>query len=329
MKRPRLTTGRFVRGPMPSRRLGSKLVVDSLASNRCPLDCVYCPVSREITKSTQREYSVSTELIVGQLKKRLDEGCSAGWITLGGTGDPTLYQALGELIVAIKRLTRIPVALVTSGALFSDPIVRAEALLCDLVIVKLDAGDKETFLKLNRPVPNLRFDSVLEGLRLFRRIFYGKLWVEVMVVEGFNDTREELKYISRSVRSILPDRVQLNSPVQTTPGSRSLSVTPGLLVDIAKRDFDGIVDTVPLSSSLTIQTKMKRRIHDQEILNLALRHPCTLHDLCMFLDLDQCSVACALDRLVDLGCLSRQTRDSSIFYASNSGREDVLGEEAC
>lgn len=328
MKPPRLPSGSHVYGPVPSRRLGSSLGVDLLPAHICPFDCVYCQLGRTAAKTLKRDTFFPIGQIMDQLKRKLDEGCAPDWITLAGSGEPTLYRGLGELVVAIKRTTRIPVLLLTNGALFTDPIVRAEAMLCDVVIPSLDAGDGKTFRRVNRPHQDLCFETVLEGLRLFRRIYYGDLWLEVMLVSGFNDSRDELAAIARSVRSIRPDRIQLNTPVRPIPGSQPLSLDPGRLVRIAKRDFEGIVDIVPFSTKLSIRKEMKRKVRDQEILDLVRRRPCTLEDLSNSLDVNRDEMVHCLHELTDRGFVRRQETGASVFYVGDAGRDDIVNKGA-
>ena len=51
-----------------------------------------------------------------------------------GEGEPTLASNLGELVDALKALTDKPVAVITNGALLSDPQVREELCHADMVL---------------------------------------------------------------------------------------------------------------------------------------------------------------------------------------------------
>ena len=135
-------------------------------------------------------------------------------ITLAGSGEPTLYKALGALIGGIKAKTKVPVALLTNGALFWDPEVRREAALCDLVIPSLDAGEEYFFQWVNRPVEGLTLEKITEGLVLFRNSYQGPIWLEVMVLQGLTEQRRHLRAIAERAEAIRPDKIQLNTPIR-------------------------------------------------------------------------------------------------------------------
>jgi wyosine [tRNA(Phe)-imidazoG37] synthetase (radical SAM superfamily) len=50
------------------------------------------------------------------------------------------------------------------------------------------------------------------GLATFRQEYRGKLWLEVMLVKGMNDSPEALQEIASAIQKIQPDQVHLNQP---------------------------------------------------------------------------------------------------------------------
>lgn len=89
-------------GPVPSRRLGRSLGVDLIPPKTCPYDCLYCEVGRTTRKTlARREYD--TEAIIQELKDYLARsGAAPDFITLAGSGEPTLNLGLGRIIKALK-----------------------------------------------------------------------------------------------------------------------------------------------------------------------------------------------------------------------------------
>mgnify|MGYP006287305163 CR=1 FL=1 len=134
------------------------------------------------------------------------------WITIVGSGEPTLNSEVGEVIRRVKGLTDIPVAVITNGSLLSEPEVRAELSGADAVMPTLDAGTEELFRRINRPRRSLTLKRQLEGLRRFREEFMGALWIEVMLVAGINDTEAALADLSEQLKKIEPDRIDLSHP---------------------------------------------------------------------------------------------------------------------
>lgn len=112
----------YIFGPVPSRRLGRSLGVDLVPFKTCTYDCIYCQLGRTTNKTTHREKWVPTDMIIQQLKEKLNS--KPDYITLSGSGEPTLYLQLEKLISGIKNITDIPVAVLTNGSLLWLPEVR-------------------------------------------------------------------------------------------------------------------------------------------------------------------------------------------------------------
>ena len=160
---------KYLYGPVPSRRLGRSLGIDIVPPKICTLDCVYCQIGRTTQKTLERAEYVPVDEVAGEVKLRLAEGLEADFLTIGGSGEPTLNSRLGRLIDQIKGLTDIPVAVLTNGSLLYEEEVRQACAKADVVLPSLDAPDSETFEKVNRPQEGLGFDRFLGGLCEFRR----------------------------------------------------------------------------------------------------------------------------------------------------------------
>ena len=117
---------KYLFGPVPSRRLGRSLGVDIVPRKVCTLDCVYCQVGRSTEITIERKEYVPIEAVISELKNRIAEGLQADFITISGSGEPTLNSRLGDLIDEIKKITNIPIAVLTNGTLLYDVSVRAD-----------------------------------------------------------------------------------------------------------------------------------------------------------------------------------------------------------
>jgi wyosine [tRNA(Phe)-imidazoG37] synthetase (radical SAM superfamily) len=106
------------------------------------------------------------------------------------------------------------VAVITNGALLFLPEVRHDLLAADAVLPSLDAGNAELYKKINRPHPGVPFDRVIDGMVAFRQAYQGKLWVEVMMVCGMNDTESALREIASVLVRINPDEIHINQPIR-------------------------------------------------------------------------------------------------------------------
>ncbi len=167
---------RYLFGPVPSRRLGVSLGVDMVPRKVCSLDCVYCEVGKTSKKTTERGEYNSFQKIITELKYYFNNNPDPEYITLSGSGEPTLNNRVGDVIQFIKQYKPgLPVAVLTNGTLFYDKDVRHSLKDADLVLPSLDAATKEIFEKINRPHKSLTIDKYIEGLIAFRNEFSGKI----------------------------------------------------------------------------------------------------------------------------------------------------------
>ena len=201
-------------GPVLSRRLGFSLGVDLVPFKTCSLDCIYCQAGKTTHKTIERKSYVSLESVIPELKDALKQSQKIDYITLSGSGEPTLNLDLGRIITAIKKITDIPVAVLTNGTLLHLESVRDGLMAADLVVPSLDAVSQEIFCEINKPHPHINVSQMISGLKSLREAFSGDIWLEIMLVKGLNDFPEEIKKLKDVITSIAFDKVQLNTTVR-------------------------------------------------------------------------------------------------------------------
>jgi len=233
----------YVYGPVPSRRLGQSLGIDTIPLKTCNWNCVYCQLGRTKPVINERKDYYPSEEILEEVREALTshKPGEIDWVTFVGSGEPTLHAGIGWLIRQVKSTTDLPVAVITNGSLLYLPGVREELLPADAVLPSLDAGTAKLYRQINRPHPEITFERLVEGLTAFRRVYSGKLWIEVMLVRGLNDTEEVLRAIAATLQKIGPDEVHINlptrPPVETwvkPPDEEGLMRARAILGDIAK-----------------------------------------------------------------------------------------------
>lgn len=209
---------KYIFGPIKSRRLGSSLGINLTPYKTCTFDCVYCQLGRTNTMTTERKEYIPLNEILDELKNWLatntPEEKQLNYITLSGSGEPTLNIKTGELISKIKELTGIAVAVITNASLLSDPQLRQEIKDADLVVPSLDAATAVVFEKIDRPHENMNIEDIIEGLASLRKEFKGKIWLEIMIVRGVNDDLRHVRKLKEAADRINPDKIQINSPVR-------------------------------------------------------------------------------------------------------------------
>ncbi|MDD5326341.1 MAG: radical SAM protein [Phycisphaerae bacterium] len=305
---------KYLYGPVPSRRLGRSLGIDVVPFKVCTLDCVYCQLGGTTQKTLRRGDFVPVEAILAELRDKLAEGLEADFITIGGSGEPTLNSRLGELIDGIKKITNIPVAILTNGTLLCKQDVRADCAKADVVLPSLDAGDEQAFQRINRPHPGLSIEELISGLCAFRKEFTGRIWLEVFIIEGFNTDNEQIAKIKSAIGRIRPDKVQLNTAVRPTaePGIKSLDAKK--LQAIAEKLGENC--EVIADFALPHQT---RQVGDkaEALLSMLKRRPCSLSDICSALGMSRNEALKYIVFLQQHGGLDSERKGGITFFKAN------------
>lgn len=207
---------KYVFGPVPSRRLGQSLGIDTIPLKTCNWNCVYCQMGRTQPMTNERKEYLPTQEILTEVKEALDahKPGEIDWVTFVGSGEPLLHSRIGYLIRTVKGLTDLPVAVITNGSLFYLPEVWEELVAADAVLPTLDAGTEKLYRQINRPHPDVTFDRLIQGLIAFRREYRGRLWVEVMLVKDLNDGEAALDKIAFILNRVQPDEVHINLPTR-------------------------------------------------------------------------------------------------------------------
>jgi wyosine [tRNA(Phe)-imidazoG37] synthetase (radical SAM superfamily) len=261
-------------GPVPSRRLGRSLGVDLVPLKTCTYDCIYCQLGRTTCKTVQRKEWVPLEDVLEKLREKLPR--KPDYITLSGSGEPTLYSRVDELIDRIKAMTDVPVAVLTNGALLWQNDVRKQLANADLVIPSLDAGDEAVFRLVNRPHEEISFEQMLGGLIDFRSEFRGAYWLEVFVIGAYTAIEADFARLVKCAGLIRPDRVQLNTVTRPPAESFAIGISQERLAALAAKfsppaeviaDFRGIHERAEFAGGR------------EEILGLLRRRPCSIDDI--------------------------------------------------
>ena len=301
---------RYVFGPVPSRRLGRSLGIDLVPFKTCTYDCVYCQLGRTTRRTSERaEYAPAGE-VLRQLEQALASGAAPDVITLAGSGEPCLHRRLGEIVAGIKRLTPVPLAVLTNGSLLFRPEARAALLGADLVAPDLDAASEAAWRAVCRPDPALDFGRVLAGLEAFAGEYRGRLELEVFLVAGMNDGEEEVQRIA-AVASRLPGaQVRLNT--LTRPGAEACARRVALdrLAELA-RLFEPAAGLIP---ELEVKPAAAAAACAADIRELVSRHPATLPEIAASLGLDLARAQELVAELLLRGEIAETVHEGRTFY---------------
>ncbi|MGY5872729.1 MAG: radical SAM protein [Candidatus Thorarchaeota archaeon] len=322
----------FTYGPVSSWRYGRSLGIDVTAPpKKCTYNCVYCQLgitkhhvtSPEDISSTLPPVSDIVEEVISTLKK-IDQK-SVDVLTFSGTGEPTLNLQLGHIVSKIrKEIDDIPIILLTNASLLPRHDVRSAVSNFDIITAKYDAGDEDTFKRINHPAKGtFSLQEIHDGIKELKREAKGLLALEVMLLRGqgglSNVEGKARKSLIDGILDLNPDLVQLYTPWRPSPISTIKPVSSSELHDFGHE----------LEESINSDKLWIYGLHDargkqvvwkthtnliEETLTLLKRRPCRAIDVSLSLGIMPALALRTLDELQKIGELSTEQIGSDIFY---------------
>ncbi len=299
-------------GPVPSRRLGRSLGIDLVPHKICTYDCIYCQIGKTTEKTLSRKEYVPVKEIMEEVERFLKEGtASIDYLSLTGSGEPTLHSQIRSVIEGIKAITSIPVAVLTNGSLLYEEEVRQDLLHTDIVLPSLDAVSSEVFMRINRPRQGFSVEKVIEGLVEFRKVYKGQIWLEILFCKDVNDGKEELLRMKKVIDRIQPDRIHLNTVVRPPSEKWAVPLNQKEMEEI--RAFFGekasIISELDRHPSVVSERNMK-----EEILKILKRRPLSLSDLSKGMGITRNELEAYLSPLIQEGKIQSRSFGDSIYY---------------
>jgi len=263
-------------------------------------------------KSGRRGRFFSSRVILHQIKESIGKSPRFDHITFSGSGEPTLNTDIGGLIRKIKKMTDIPVAVLTNSSFLTRKVVRRALLAADIVLPSLDAASAAAFRRVNRPLPSLKVEDIVSALVMFRHEFKGQIWLEIMLVKGINDSPSDIEALKRVIARIRPDKVHLNTVVRPPAENWPQPLSRGALNRIRKHLGGGaeiVVDFQRRPGSPAVPEVRKA------ILSMAGRRPVTLEDITSSLGRKEKEVRPHLETLLRWQRISRHKHGGATYYA--------------
>jgi len=306
---------KYLFGPVPSRRLGISLGVDLVPHKVCSLDCVYCECGATTKLTEDRMEYIPFEKLKEELEHYFSNNPDPDYITFSGSGEPSLNSRLGEVLKLIKSSKPgIPVAVLTNGTLLKDKKVRDELFKADLVLPSLDAATSEVYRKINRPVAGSKIEEYIAGIIDFSMEFEGEIWLEVLIIPGYNNSEEELLALKEAILRIKPHRIQLNTLDR-----------PGAIDDLHPASVSELKSIIKLWGLENAEIIAKapdrktivsyRKDAEEAILETIKRRPCTLKDLATILGMHINEVNKYLDVLEAENRVKVSRQERGLFYS--------------
>ncbi|MBN2745875.1 MAG: radical SAM protein [Bacteroidales bacterium] len=307
---------KYLFGPVNSRRLGISLGVDLAPRKVCSLDCVYCEVGATTMLTMERKEYVKYEKVVGELQHYLTNNPLPDYVTITGSGEPTLNSRFGDVIFFLKsNFPAVKIAVLTNGTTLNNLSVRRELLPADMVMPSLDAVSKDVFEKIDKPESTIDIDEYIEGLISFSKEYKGELNLEILFLKGYNDHESELKLLREIIRKINPTRVQLNTLDRPGVVADLKPLTYNELEEVAKIIDYPNIDIIARKSEINLMSESKVAVSESMILELIKRRPCTFDDIKkVTLESDYGKVGEIVEVLFRKGRIEEVSENGSVFY---------------
>jgi wyosine [tRNA(Phe)-imidazoG37] synthetase (radical SAM superfamily) len=262
----------------------------------------------------ERKEYVSFETVKKELAHYLAHHVRPEYITFSGSGEPTLNSTIGDVIRFLKdQAPDVPVAVLTNGTLLSQEQVRSDIKDAGVVIPSLDAATEKIFKLINRPSPLLCMGTIIDGLIRFRKECRGKIWLEIFIVPGMNDSTPELKAFKQVIEKIKPDQIHLNT--LDRPGS-----LPTLRA-ATREELEHVIDVFQMDNAVIVADPPKykalyahRKDAESAILGTISRRPCTSRDLSEILGLQVDEVDTYLKSLEAEKKITSVKQKRGLFY---------------
>jgi len=282
---------KYLFGPITSRRYGLSLGVDLALPKTCSFNCIFCQLGETPQTTIKRTGLPPIKEVINELNAWRDNGGRADFITVAGSGEPTLHKDFGEILRHIHNTTDFRSLLLSNGSLFSIDEVRRQATEADVVKLSLHAWNQDTFQQITRADPGLSFDTIIDGYQKFRELYSGRIDLEVFVVPGINDKPEQMQKIATIARSFNPDSIYLNSAVRPPADSNVKEAPPALIEELSL-----IFDT-PTAHKPTVVKAAGLQYHASTLVELISRHPASLNQLAEQFDMPHNAMRKELDLL--------------------------------
>ena len=309
----------YIYGPVPSRRLGFSLGIDIVPYKTCTLDCIYCQIGRTTCKSIGRKSYISKDDILQEIEETLRSSHNIDFITFSGSGEPTLNSDIGILIKGVKEITTIPIAVLTNGTLLFMEDVQKDLMEANIVLPSLDAASQEMFERINRPHHSLNVDSVINGLKSFRELYRGQVWLEIMLIKGFNDDPQELSKIKKAVSQIRPDEIHLNTVIRPPSEMYAEPLSIEKMTGI-KKFFGKECEVIG-----EFHAKARKRTEDIRpyTLETTKRRPLTTIDIANIFGISEGNATMMIERLKTEGVITERRHGTKKYYIFSKIKDGI------
>jgi wyosine [tRNA(Phe)-imidazoG37] synthetase (radical SAM superfamily) len=260
--------------------------------------------------------------IIQDLKAKLMNNDNVDFITISGSGEPTLNPQLGDIAKKIRSISNLPLVLITNSSLLTYDSVLESAKKFDIIMPSLDAGDNRTFKMINRPAKGFDIDKIAEGIKRLKHESKSEVWLEVMLTKGkiTNTSSRSIVNITDKISEIHPDLVFLNSPSRPPQETFVKSLTKNEMKRIRYRMLTNITEGVEIQAvpklSFTKSQILDREVILKEIPRLLSVRPCTLRAISNLTGVNLSEAGKYMEHMLDTGRVVKIVSGNETYYQS-------------
>ena len=304
-------------GPVKSRRLGRSLGIELVPKKVCTMNCIYCEVGKTTHLTLERKEYYPWDLIEKSILQAKEMEDTFDVLTFTGSGEPSLNIHFEKALRLAKKIIKKPIAVLTNATLLDIPSVRSALAEVDIVLPSLDAGNPETFKKINQPHPKIELKTIIENLKKLRNEMKGEMWLEILFVEGINDSEKDLRDLKSAIDYINPHKVQLNTVVRPPAFKEAKPLSFEKLKEFA--EFLGekvkiIIEKERLEKVIkTFKDLEKEKIREM-IFDYIKRRPSTIEELSLAFKIEKETVENILKIFISEGKVKEKLYEGKKFF---------------
>jgi len=304
-------------GPVKSRRLGRSLGIELVPKKVCTMNCIYCEVGKTTHLTLERKEYYPWDLIEKSILQAKEMEDTFDVLTFTGSGEPSLNIHFEKALRLAKKIIKKPIAVLTNATLLDIPSVRSDLAEVDIVLPSLDAGNPETFKKINQPHPKIELKTIIENLKKLRNEMKGEMWLEILFVEGINDSEKNLRDLKSAIDYINPHKVQLNTVVRPPAFKEAKPLSFEKLKEFAEflgEKVEIIIEKERLEKVIkTFKDLEKEKIREM-IFDYIKRRPSTIEELSLAFKIEKETVENILKIFISEGKVKEKLYEGKKFF---------------
>ncbi len=204
--------GKYVFGPLNSRRLGKSLGVSLIPPKTCQLDCIYCEAKATTNLTCCRKEYVPSAEVIRELDEVLTQKPELDYITFSGAGEPMLHSGITGIISHIKsQYPEYKLCLLTNAVALEDESLWQDINKVDLIVPSFDGSNEDEFKAINRPEASVEFDRFVKKFTAFTQQCSAVVKLELFIVPGINDSDDSIARFAALLKEMRLDSIELNS----------------------------------------------------------------------------------------------------------------------